>query len=297
MKNIPWLLLPGLLLEAVFYFLPAWPAFAKRFGKVNRYLQALLIWLSGVVPVLVLHAALGQKAEEFPLLAVSLAIVCLWFLVLPHRPVADLLLLGLLAAFILSPWYQGFFPSPEGGLKLGALAKLLWLRIGIAVFLFLRGWKVPGFGIWPDRRDWVTGIQQFLIFFALLLPIGLYFGVLRFQLPKMEGWLIPFASVGIFVGMYLFVALGEEFFFRGVLQPLLSQSLGAKWIGVLLSSLCFGAVHLPYRNFPNWRFALLATVAGVFYGRAFEKAHSLRAAMIAHALVVTVWTVLFARSL
>jgi membrane protease YdiL (CAAX protease family) len=68
-------------------------------------------------------------------------------------------------------------------------------------------------------------------------------------------------------------------------------------MGMVVSSLCFGAVHLPYRNFPNWRFALLATVAGVFYGLAFEKARSLRAAMIAHALVVTVWTVAFQRSL
>jgi membrane protease YdiL (CAAX protease family) len=296
-KNIPWLLVPALLLEAVFYFLPAWPAFAKRFGKVNRYLQALLIWFSGVVPVWIMYASLGEDPVEFPLLAVSVGIVCLWFLVLPHRPVADLLLLGLVAAFILLPAYQGFFPKLEGGPKLAALGKLLWLRIGISVFLFLRGWNVPGFGVWPDKRDWVTGLQQFLIFFTLLLPVGLYFGVLRFQLPKMDGWLIPFASVGIFVGVYLFIALGEEFFFRGVLQPLLAQGLGSKWIGVLVSSLCFGAVHLPYRNFPNWRFALLATVAGVFYGQAFQKAHSLKAAMITHALVVTVWTVLFARSL
>ncbi len=297
MKNFPWQILPALLLEAVFYFLPAWPDFAIRFGKLNRWIQALLIWLSGITPMLLLHASLGLTPVEYPLLAVSLGIACVWFLVLPHRPVADLLLLGLLAAFILLPWYQGFFPNPAGGPKLGALAKLLWLRIGIAVFLFLRRWKVPGFGIWPDKRDWVVGMQQFLLFFAILLPAGLYFGVLRFQLPKMDGWLIPFAAAGIFLGMYLFVALGEEFFFRGILQPLLSQNLGGKWVGVVVSSLCFGAVHLPYRSFPNWRFALMATIAGVFYGRAFEKAHSLRAAMIAHALVVTVWTVLFARSL
>lgn len=297
MNNLPWQILPALLLEAAFYFLPLWPDFSQRFSRLNRWLQALLIWLSGIAPVLALHALLGLSVVEFPLLAVSLGIVCVWFLVLPHRPVADLLLLGLLAAFILLPWYQGYFPSPQGGPKLGALAKLLWLRIGISIFLFIRHWKVPGFGIWPNKRDWLVGIQQFFIFFAILLPVGLYFGVLRFQLPKMDGWLIPFASVGIFLGMYLFVALGEEFFFRGILQPLLSQNLGAKWVGVLVSSLCFGAVHLPYRKFPNWRFALLATVAGVFYGRAFQKANSLRAAMIAHALVVTVWTVLFARSL
>lgn len=294
--NIPWMILPAVLLEAVFYFLPASKGFQQRFGKWNHWLQAALIWTSGMVPSILLNAALGQTPTDLPLLAVSLGIVCIWHLVLPHKPVADILLLGVLAAFILLPWYQGLFPTPPGGPKLSAMAKLLWLRVGIAVFVFLRRWKVPGFSIVPDKRDWVVGVQYFAIFFAILLPVGLYFGILRFQLPKVALWMVPFAAVGMFLAAYLFIAYGEEFFFRGILQPLLSQGMG-KWQGMVVASLCFGAVHLPYRDFPNWRFALLAAVAGMFYGKAFEKAHSLRAAMIAHALVVTVWTVAFQRSL
>ncbi len=294
--TIPWLLLPGLLLEAIFYFLPAWPAFERRFAALDRWLQCGLIWLSGLLPILLLNAAQGIVPTDLSLVAVALGIVCLWYLLLPQRPMADLLLLALLAAFILLPWFEGLFPSPAGGPKLNSLNKLLWLRIGIAIFLFPRKWKVAGFGLWPKRRDWIVGIQQFLYFLAIMLPIGFYFKVLRFQLPKVELWMMPFLTVATFFGVLLFVAYGEEFFFRGVLQQTLIHGLG-RWPGIIVSSMAFGAVHLPFRSFPNWRFALLAAVAGIFYGLAFERAKSMKAAMVAHAFVVTVWTVLFARSL
>jgi membrane protease YdiL (CAAX protease family) len=52
-------------------------------------------------------------------------------------------------------------------------------------------------------------------------------------------------------------------------------------------------VHLPYGGFPNWRFALLASVAGVFYGLAFRQASSIRASMVTHALTITTVRVFF----
>ncbi len=297
MNNFPLILVPALLLEAFLYFLPLWPKFYDWFKKLYRPLQAGLIWVSGVTPMLLLHWTQGLTPDDFPLLAVALAIVCLWYLVLPKKPMADLLLLGLLGAFILTPWFKDMFPSPAGTVKLGFLNKQLWMRVGITTFLFLRGWKVPGFGLMPTKRDWWVGTQQFLFFLAILLPVGFYFNILRIQFPKLSTWVIPFAAVGTFVGMYLFLALVEEFMFRGVLQQLMTKGLGSKWAGLLVASVCFGAVHLPFRDFPNWRFALLSTVAGIFYGLAYERANSLRAAMITHSLVNTIWTIVFARSL
>ena len=53
-----------------------------------------------------------------------------------------------------------------------------------------------------------------------------------------------------------------------------------------------GAVHLPFGGqFPNWKFAALAAVAHLGYGIAFQKGKGVRAAMVTHALVVTVWRV------
>ncbi|HVX67819.1 MAG TPA: CPBP family intramembrane glutamic endopeptidase, partial [Bryobacteraceae bacterium] len=97
-------------------------------------------------------------------------------------------------------------------------------------------------------------------------------------------WATAAIAAGTFLGMLWVVALREEFFFRGLLQP---------WLGLIATSLLFGSVHLPFRDFPNWRFAVLAAVAGVFYGLAYRSARSVRAAMVTHALVNTAWRVFF----
>jgi membrane protease YdiL (CAAX protease family) len=57
--------------------------------------------------------------------------------------------------------------------------------------------------------------------------------------------------------------------------------------------LLFGAAHFWFRTFPNWRFAAVAAVAGVFYGLAFRQARSIRASMVTHALTVTAWRLFF----
>jgi membrane protease YdiL (CAAX protease family) len=90
------------------------------------------------------------------------------------------------------------------------------------------------------------------------------------------------------------VALSEEFFFRGVLQRQLSRLLANETAAVLIASVLFGLAHLPFRQFPNWRFALVAATAGFFYGRAFSRAGNIRAAMVTHALVNTTTRMLFA---
>jgi membrane protease YdiL (CAAX protease family) len=96
-------------------------------------------------------------------------------------------------------------------------------------------------------------------------------------------------AVATFAGVLWVLAVAEEFFFRGLLQQMLTSVLGSRTAGLVLASLIFGAVHLPYRAFPNWHFAVLAACAGLFYGRAYQQAGSIRAAMVTHALVVTVW--------
>jgi membrane protease YdiL (CAAX protease family) len=55
----------------------------------------------------------------------------------------------------------------------------------------------------------------------------------------------------------------------------------------------FGLAHLGFRQFPNWRFAVVAGVAGVFYGLAYRRGGGIRSAMVAHAFTVTAWKTLF----
>jgi membrane protease YdiL (CAAX protease family) len=78
-----------------------------------------------------------------------------------------------------------------------------------------------------------------------------------------------------------------------MLQPMLSVWLRSEGAGLVLAAIAFGLVHLPFRSFPNWRFAALAALAGIFYGRAYQQTGSIRAAMVTHALVNTTWRLLF----
>ena len=99
-----------------------------------------------------------------------------------------------------------------------------------------------------------------------------------------------------FFGTLWVLALSEEFFFRGLLQQWLCAWLKSAWAGWMSASLLFGAVHVFYGQFPNWRFAALATVAGIFYGSAFRTGHGIRASMVTHALTVTTWKIFFSQT-
>lgn len=301
--QIPWpllgLLLPPFLAELLFYVLPASARFRQSFGRLPAFLQALFLLLSALTPYLLLNLPAARlRLEDFALLATLSLCICGWFLVLPPKPIFDLLLLGLLAALLLNkPWWDDLFLAPPGSPNVTILGQSLWYRLGIGVFLFHRHWPGTGFGFWPSRRDWFIGLQQFALLLAVLFPLLWSFGTVKFQLPKVAPALILPLAIGTFFAVLWVLAVWEEFFFRGVLQQLLTRELGSRWAGLAVTSLLFGAVHLPYRQFPNWRFALAAAIAGVFYGLAFDRAKSIRAAMVTHALVVTAWTVLFARSI
>lgn len=88
------------------------------------------------------------------------------------------------------------------------------------------------------------------------------------------------------------LALAEEFFFRGLLQQWLTAWTRSEWVGLIAASLIFGSVHI-FLHFPNWKLAVLASLAGICYGLAFRRAKSIRASMVTHALVVTTWKIFF----
>ncbi|MGH9962094.1 MAG: CPBP family intramembrane glutamic endopeptidase [Pyrinomonadaceae bacterium] len=63
---------------------------------------------------------------------------------------------------------------------------------------------------------------------------------------------------------------------------------------LVVTSIIFGAAHLnngPTR--PDWRYFLLATIAGLFYGNAYARTGRLLAPAIVHTLVDTVWRSFF----
>lgn len=265
------------------------------FEEVRNRLEALgsrlAGWLvaSAVVPFLLY--TLSPAPFEWPafgaLVALSAA-VSFWYVVLPHRRIVDVVFLVLMAGVYLAKVFKGIYPPPVEGLRIEILGQLMWIRLGIVAVLLLRRLEGIGFGFWPSGREWLIGLRQYALFMpaGVLLMYGL--GFARFSPADGFWWKLP----GTFIGILWVVALSEEFFFRGMLQRWLTDWLGTR-PGLVLASLAFGAVHLPFREFPNWEFAALAALAGLFYGRAFLQGDGIRAGMVTHALVVSTWRVLF----
>jgi membrane protease YdiL (CAAX protease family) len=150
-----------------------------------------------------------------------------------------------------------------------------------------------GFGFWPSAREWKIGAVFFLLMLPVVAALAWWIGFGTFHAPTTSWIRTPVIVALNFFGALWVLSLGEEFFFRGLLQQWMTGWLRSEWAGLIATSILFGAVHLPRGGFPNWRFALLAAVAGVFYGLAFRQASSIRASMVSHALTVTTMRVFF----
>ena len=143
--------------------------------------------------------------------------------------------------------------------------------------------------------------------------LAAFFGIAVQQL-VLNLYLVSIGYREDFVGVVAFVqtaAIGLGAFPASAISPrvgprrlligatvVLSLAFGAMAVvqqsdGLLVASALFGFCHLWVGKFPNWRMALVAGVAGVFYGMAFQRAGGIRASMVSHALTATTFRVLF----
>lgn len=289
-------MLPALLAEMALYLGMGSPAVRARLDAIRpTAIRAATLAASAVAPYWLYSVPTGVfDWNSFASLALLALIAAYWFVLLPHRGAVDLLFLGFMAAIMLAKPLPGLYARPHPEVRLEFLGQLMWFRLGVLAMLSIRGVQGVGFGMFPKRHEWFIGLRYFVAFLPVAAILGYVTGFAAFGLPEMPAWKIALLGVGTFLGVLWVVALGEEFFFRGLLQQWMTRWWGSRVLGLLACSAVFGLVHLPFREFPNWRFALLAAVAGLFYGRAFQAAKGIRASMVTHALVVTTWRVFFA---
>ena len=278
----------AMLVELSLYAGLAFPDVLRRVEALGKPL-ALWLVVSGLTPYLIHTLAPGQFSwTALATLLVLAAVASLWYVVLPHRRITDVAFLVIMAGAYMAKLFDSIYPNPVDGLHIQVLGQLMWIRTGITVLLLFRRIGGIGFGFWPTAAEWRIGFK----YFALFMPAGVLLmyvlGFARFD-PATGFW---WKGVGTFFGFLWVVALAEEFYFRGMLQRWLTDWLGTK-PGLVLASLAFGAVHLPFREFPNWEFASLSALAALFYGRAFLEGNGIRAGMVTHALVVATWRTLF----
>ena len=292
--NVALAVLPAFLLEVSFFFTLGVESLRARVEKLKPWTLALVLTVAAAAPYCAAALLLHSFDWRSLLALVALAgIASFWYVLLPARPSVDILFLLFIAVIYLLKLFPRLYPAPHPRLPMAILGQLMWFRTGLFAMVSIHRTRDIGFGFWPRAREWRIG----LLYFALLLPVvaGIAWAV-GFTHPHMryaEWQKFSVVAVATFFGVLWVVALGEEFFFRGLLQQWLTAWTRNPWVALVATSLLFGAVHLWYAQFPNWKFAALAAVAGLFYGLAFRSAKSIRASMVTHALTVTAWRLFF----
>lgn len=160
--------------------------------------------------------------------------------------------------------------------------------IGVYGFAAIRKLDGIGYRLLLRRGDWVDGLANLLAFTILAIPLGLSLHFIRFRPRHVSLGTFAFQAFAI----YLTVAIPEEVLFRGILQNFLTQSFVSqrrKTYGLVIASVIFGLSHLHHPPVPNWRYAILATLAGFFYGNAYMHRQRTSASALTHALVDTLW--------
>jgi membrane protease YdiL (CAAX protease family) len=185
----------------------------------------------------------------------------------------------------LSHW---LWPYPGGRLAY-VFTILLALNAALAVFVLVRRVDGVGYSIGWGRHWGFFILGSLVVFGFIAIPLGTAMHFIAFA-PQWHGWTaLPLTSLAIF----FFTAWPEEFLFRGLLQNMLSRTSKSELAGWWTASMLFGFSHIANMGFPNWRYVILASIAGLFYGWTWRKTGSIFASAIVHALVDVLWHFLF----
>ena len=205
--------------------------------------------------------------------------LALWYVVLPVNIATDAAFLILIALLMIGKYFDTIYPEVYRQ-KLSILGKLGLFHISLLALMLERRVHETGFRFWPERRDWLQGLLHYAAFVAVGAPLALGLGAVHVRVAPW--WVLP----ATFLAFLWVVALWEEFMFRGVLQEWVEHWTWNRTAGLILTSIVFGVVHLWFRGFPNWRWALIAGVLGLVCGHARNQTGGIRAGVVTHALVV-----------
>jgi membrane protease YdiL (CAAX protease family) len=262
----------------------------RRWPAVVRILAPALL----AIPYAIL--ALKHGMFEWHWLALYCLLPVMIALILDQASVADpeqrgnwrdaliLLILGLAVDL---RWFDVAWPP---GLR--GLGNFLLVDAGLYGFLGIRHLSGTGFDFHLRWSDWKTGLRELLFFAPVVIAVGLALGFIHPHRNSPPLWQVMISWIGIF----LFVAILEELFFRAWVQNLLERRVGRR-AALVIASVLFGLSHFNKRNFGaahfNWRYVLLATIAGIFYGRAWRENRRVPASAITHTCVDWLWYLWF----
>jgi len=123
--------------------------------------------------------------------------------------------------------------------------------------------------------------EKLLLYTLACLAIGAVLGTMEYSIlrpaPAFPTFEVKYLLRDM-IYMFLFVGLGEELLFRGLLQIDLMKVFGVKG-GLILASLMFAVMHLTWRSLPELGFVF---IAGLILGFLYWKTKNLALPIIVH---------------
>ncbi len=262
-----------------------------RHWAVRSAAMAFAMPLILLIPYLVLALA-TQTFSWLAVVKLFLYIAIPTLLLMPDRlhgreaaSWRDFAAMAALAVPVPSGWFNGIWIWPQ---NMYVFRPLFCVCVGAYGFLVIRNLQDVGYRLWFRKRDLVDAAANYVAFAIIGIPLGL---ALRFIHPHLQH-VSPWNFALSLMGVYLTVAIPEELLFRGILQTFLGKTLRTahpQRDALIIASVIFGLSHLHHAPVPNWRYAIMATVAGLFYGNTFNTRRRVSASALTHSLVDTTW--------
>lgn len=253
------------------------PAWAKILGASSLAL-----------PYFVFTAGTGNFYWRAALIVVALPVLLAGFLELPRLPREmtwrDAAVLAIVVASYFLGWLRNAWPHPT----LAVFPKLFLADVVLYCFLVIRRVEGAGYSLVPTRSALLIGAREWAFYAPVAVILGELTGFIHFHA-------LVSAPRNVLAGLlitFLLIALPEELFFRAVLQNLLETRIG-KHAALIFAAILFGLSHFNHGASFNWRYALLASIAGIFYGRAWRANRQILAAVITHTGIDVVWSLWF----
>jgi membrane protease YdiL (CAAX protease family) len=196
----------------------------------------------------------------------------------------DAFVLGGLSAVYLTRLLECAWPYAE----LAVLPKVYIADLALYLYVVVRKLDGIGYSLVPQLNALLIGMREWAYFAPLGIGLGAALRFIQFHAR------VP-SAVSLVSGVlatFLLVAVPEEIFFRGILQNLLETRLG-QTTALVLSAALFGLSHFNKGASFNWRYVILATIAGIFYGRAWRARRQVLASAITHTAVDVIWELWF----
>ncbi len=170
---------------------------------------------------------------------------------------------------------QGFLHSVSYGIA---------ILLGLVLFLGFRSWPGLKYNLPRRKRDFWLPLVGFAVSAPVLMVVGLALGFIPPpHLPVQTTARMAGAAGLIFVG----TALPEEILFRSLVQNWMMLRFGDNIRTLLAAGFLFGCAHLDNgpQPLPNWRYMTLAAIAGIAYGKVFQRSSTVLSSSGLHMLV------------